>query len=403
MSEHSGKIIMCIAGMRGGGAERVASVLLNEFKQRGNDVSVFVTSMRSADIVRQSLDGDIPVTASCDIGNNANAAVRLAYLILRFFSSAVCRLFEKTGRCAPAYFAYLSFVSQYYNEIRNLRRVLKSNPGAAVIAFLQPSIPIALLAARGLDNKVIISERGDPKRLMQKRFGRKFIERYYTRADAVVFQTEDAKNTYPDNIAKKGTVIFNPISPGLPAPYTGERNNNITAFCRISRQKNLPLLLDAFAAVHSDYPDFKLRIIGSPQNGDDEAVFESVKKKVSDLSLENCVIFEPFSKNVHSLILKDFMYVNSSDYEGMSNAMLEAMAIGLPCVCTDCPIGGAFAVIKDGENGLLVPTGGVGELARAITRVISEPELARRLGQNGSKIADELAIQNITDKWLELI
>lgn len=394
------KIIMCIAGMRGGGAERVASVLLNAFKKQGFGVSVFATSMRRSDIIRQTLDGDISITVP---DGGERSVLRVFYAAVRLLSSFICRLYEMCGKSVPAYFAYLSFKSQYFHEISSFRSVLKNEPDASVIAFLQPSIPIALLAARGLDNKVVISERGDPERLMKKRFGRKFIEKYYSRADFVVFQTEDAKRTYPENIAKKGVVIFNPITPGLPQPYDGERNKIITTFCRISRQKNLPVLLDAFKDVHKRHSDCKLRIIGSPQNADDESLFKEIKDKITHDGLTDAVIMEPFSKNVHSLILKDFMYVNSSDYEGMSNAMLEAMAIGLPCVCTDCPIGGANAVIRDGENGLLVPVGDPDTLAEAIERVISQPEFAFKLSQNARKIREELKTENIAEAWLNVI
>ena len=397
------KIIMCISGMRGGGAERIACVLMNEFKKRGAYPSVFLTNQTAGEADRRNLDESIPITGYGDVSDTAGSVKRFGYKLLRIFSSAVCKVFENSKKEVPAYFAYLSFISQYYGQIEKLRNILKSNPDMTVIAFLQPSIPIALLSARGLKNRVIFSERGDPVRLMKKRFGKKFIEKYYSRADRAVFQTSDAKNTYPENIAEKGAVIFNPISPNLPEPYDGERSKNITTFCRISRQKNLPLLIDAFKNVHEDYPDYKLRIIGSPQNADDESVFEDIKKQISDLSLEESVIFEPFSKDVHSLIIKDAVYVNSSDYEGMSNAMLEAMAIGLPCVCTDCPIGGANAVIKDGENGLLVKLGDSRELSKAIKKVISDKSFAEKLSANGRKIREELSVGRITDMWLSLI
>lgn len=397
------KIIMCISGMRGGGAERIACVLMNEFKKRGACPSVFLTNQTAEEADRRNLGEAIPITGYGGASDAIGSVKRFGYKLLRIFSSAVCKVFEKSKRAVPAYFAYLSFVSQYYGQIGKLRSILKSNPDMTVIAFLLPSIPIALLSARGLKNRVIFSERGDPVRLMKKRFGRKFIEKYYSRADCAVFQTSDAKNTYPENIAKKGTVIFNPISPELPEPYDGERSKNITTFCRISRQKNLPLLIDAFKNVHENFPDYKLRIIGSPQNADDESVFEDIKKQISDLSLEEFVIFESFSKDVHSLIIKDAVYVNSSDYEGMSNAMLEAMAIGLPCVCTDCPIGGANAVITDGENGLLVKIGGADELSEAVEKVISDKGLAEKLSLNGRKIRDELSVGRITDRWLSLI
>lgn len=398
--EKTKKVLMLIPNMVGGGAERIAARLMNEFYKSGFDVTFMVTSTLRKNLIDRDLDKNIPLVLLKEQNLN-NTSLR--YKFLRLFSSLLCRIFELFGSAVPAGIAYLSFVSQYSGEIKYLRDYLKDNPDSAVISFSQPANPLIMIASRGLGNRIVFSERADPVRLMKKRFGRKFIEKYYVRADAAVFQTEDAKNTYPENIAEKGTVIFNPVTPGLPQPCDGERSKNITTFCRISRQKNLPLLIDAFNIIHKKYPDYCLRIIGSPQNADDESVFEDIKKRISDLSLEKSVIFEPFSDNVHSLIIKDCMYVNSSDYEGMSNAMLEAMAIGLPCVCTDCPIGGANAVIKDGENGLLVKTGDADELARAVERVISDKKLSEKLSLNGRKIRDELEIENISRKWMELV
>ena len=391
---------MLIPNMVGGGAERVAAELMNEFYKSGYDVAFMLTSTERKNLIDRDLDRNIPLILMKEQNLNNDS---FGYKFLRLFSSLLCRIFELFGLAVPARIAYLSFISQYSGEIKYLRNYLKNNPDTSVISFSQPANPMIMIASRGLENKIIFSERADPVRLMKKRFGRKFIEKYYSRADRAVFQTSDAKNTYPENIAEKGVVIFNPISPNLPEPYDGERSKNITTFCRISRQKNLPLLIDAFKNVHEDYPDYKLRIIGSPQNADDESVFEDIKKQISDLSLDESVIFEPFSKDVHSLIIKDAVYVNSSDYEGMSNAMLEAMAIGLPCVCTDCPIGGANAVIKDGENGLLVKLGDSRELSKAIKKVISDKSFAEKLSANGRKIRDELKIENISKQWMELV
>jgi len=239
-----------------------------------------------------------------------------------------------------------------------------------VIVFLQPSIPMVLLAAEGLPNKVIISERADPNRLMKKRYGKPFIEKYYTRADEAVFQTEDAKSVYPETVSQKGTVIFNPLKDNLPQPYHGERNKNITTFCRISNQKNLPLLVKAFSQVHSKHPEYMLRIIGDAPNEEGKVVLQTLDKQINELNLKKSVKLEPFMKNVHQAIIEDAMYVNSSDYEGISNAMLEAMAIGMPVVCTDCPVGGAKATMNDGENGLLVPIQNAEALANAMNRLI---------------------------------
>jgi glycosyltransferase involved in cell wall biosynthesis len=239
--------------------------------------------------------------------------------------------------------------------------------------------------------------------LMKKRYGRKFIEKYYDRADRMVFQTEDAKAVYPENISKKGTVISNPIKAGLPQPYFGERSNCITTFCRISKQKNLPVMVEAFAKIHAEYPKYILRIIGDAPNAEDKQELEDIKRLINKLQINDFVKFEPFMSNVHEAIIKDSMYVSSSDYEGISNAMLEAMAIGMPVVCTDCPIGGAKATINDGVNGLLVPIKNPQELYKAIKRVIEEDGLADKLSHNAAKLREELSLDKTTDKWLAVL
>ncbi len=395
------KVLMVMPVLKGGGAERVASILTNEFHKNGYACEFLLTSCNKNEVISRDLDEKIPVTLLHNFFEESVAD--LFYKLLRPVTSLFCIPFEKAKKSVPTAFSYFSFVANYYKEVKALEKVLKEREDATVVAFLQPTIPMVLLAGRKTKNKIIISERNDPKRLMKHRYGYSFIKKYYKRADAVVFQTADAKNTYPENISSKGTVIFNPIKENLPQRYVGERNRNITTFCRISYQKNLPVFVKAFSEVHKDYEDYRLRIIGNTQNADDEKALEETKKLIEELNIADFVDFESFSLNVHEKIIEDAVYVNSSDYEGMSNAMLEAMAIGMPVVCTDCPIGGAAAVIKNGENGLLTDVGDAEGLAEAIKSVIADKELSAKLSENAVKIMDGLSLTNISRKWMELL
>ena len=93
------------------------------------------------------------------------------------------------------------------------------------------------------------------------------------------------------------------------------------------------------------------------------------------------------------------MFVLSSDYEGMPNALMEAMASGLPCVSTDCGGGGARFLIRDGENGFLVPKGDEEALADAMRKILSDKELADMLGNNARKLQETLAPEKIYGEW----
>ena len=403
MSENK-RVLLLIPHMVGGGAERVAALLMNEFAANGYAAEVALTSDRAQDVVRRDLNESVTLTLLPEILGAESLWNKIKYgVLLKAFAQIFCNLFELFRIPVPAEFARASLTVQYRREINWLRNKLRAEPQTSVIAFLQPAIPIAMLAARGLPNRVVFSERCDPERLMKKRYGRKFIEKYYRRADAAVFQTAFAKNGYPPAIAQKGAVIPNPIKSGLPAPYSGERTKRVVTFCRISYQKNLPLLAEAFALFRERHPDYTLAVYGDAVNEDDRQAELQVRERIAQLGLADTVSLLPFSKNVHEEILRDAMYVNSSDYEGLSNAMIEAMAIGLPTVCTDCPVGGARSVISDGENGLLVPVGDPEALCRAMTRLADEPALAEKLSENAVKLRRELAVERIAQKWMELL
>ena len=359
--EKNKKVLMVMPQMMGGGAERVAAQIMNRLNEHGYATRFLLTKAKRDEVVRTDLNEKTELILLPEQLKPESMLQKLIRLPARAYSTVFGKLFEKRNKDVPASVGKATIVWQYHREIRWLRRYLRKEPDLTVLVFLQPAIPIVMLAARGLSNRVVFSERADPNRLLKKRYGKRFIEKYYTRADAAVFQTQDAKDAYPKAVSDKGTVIFNPLKTGLPEPYTGERNKTITTFCRISKQKNLPLLAEAFAAVLKRHPEYTLRIIG------------------------------------------DAVYVNSSDYEGISNAMLEAMAIGMPVVCTDCPIGGAKATITDGVNGLLVPIGDAKALADAINRLIDDKTLADTLGKNASAIRETLSLERVTAQWEALL
>lgn len=389
--------------MKGGGAEKVAALLLNEFNKNGYECELVLTNSDRSEVIDRGLDTDIRLTVLRETFPKNGVLKKLFIVAFRLFASLICKIPETLGKRVPAGWARLSFKAQYYDGLNALKKHFEKKPDASILSFLQPSIPLTLLAAEGLPNRVVVSERADPYRLLKKRYGYNFIKKYYQRANAVVFQTNDAKAAYPDNISEKGTVIFNPINDKLPEPYFGEREKYVTTFCRVSRQKNLPVLVEAFAGFHKEFSDYRLKIIGEPQNDDDRSALNETKALADKLDITEYIDFMPFSAQVHSLIIRDAMYVNSSDYEGMSNAMLEAMAIGMPVICTDCPIGGANAVINNNENGILTQVGNAEEMCEAMKKIASDSTFAEKLSRNASQIRYNLSLENTAKKWMELL
>lgn len=397
------KVLMVIPHMVGGGAERVSAQIINKMNSRGFDTKFILTSSKKNEVVRTDLNEKTELILLTEELKPETFAEKLVHLPHKFLSIFFGKMYEKSGKFAPACIGKSTILWQYHREIKYIRKMMLENPDMAVIAFSQPALPIVSLASKGLSNRVVLSERCDPNPLMKKRYGKKFIEKYYVNADVMVYQTGDAQAVYPECVSKKGVVISNPIKDNLPEAYHGDRNKYITTFCRISEQKNLPLLIEAFSKVNKEHPDYILRIIGDAPNREDKAVLEYIKKQIEELNLSKNVKLEPFMKNIHEAVIKDAMYVSSSDFEGISNAMLEAMAIGMPVVCTDCPIGGAKATIKDGENGLLVPIKDVDALYKGIKRVIEDKALADKISQNASKLREDLSLDKIADKWISLL
>ncbi|MDE6767472.1 MAG: glycosyltransferase, partial [Eubacterium sp.] len=180
---------------------------------------------------------------------------------------------------------------------------------------------------------------------------------------------------------------------GLPQPYTGQRKKTVVAVGRISPQKNYRLLFDAFAKFSEIHPNYKLEIYGDGESKD------AVKNYIAKLGLADKVELCGFCKNVHERILDAGMYVMSSDFEGLSNAMLEALAIGLPVISTDHPPGGARAYITSYENGILTPVRDVDAMTKAMCYMAENAEKAQEMGQKAALVREALSEDTICKKW----
>lgn len=297
---------------------------------------------------------------------------------------------------------YINLSSKYKNKllknierIIKIRKILKKKKNSTIISFEYFVNMQVIIANFFLKNKLIISERNDPNNVgHNKKNIRNFLYQY---TDYLVCQTPDAKKYFPQNIQKKTVVIPNPIKSDLPKAHNGIRQKKIVNFCRIEKQKNLFMLVDAFKMITDKFNDYKLYIYG------DGSEKENLQKYISQKELNDKIIIQEFCQNIHHEIKDFMMFVSSSNYEGISNSMIESMAIGLPTICTDCPCGGASMMIKDHENGILTPVGDTEALFNAMNEVIENEKLFNKLSKNGQKIKERLDSKKICDEWKKLI
>ena len=279
-----------------------------------------------------------------------------------------------------------------------LRKIIDSiNPYCVVSLDGIRSIMLTLVSMIGRKRHLVLSERNDPRSHPSSKALRLLRFFAYSVCAGVIFQTNEAKSFFPKFIQKKSVVICNPITSELPDPNTGERVPRIVNFCRLVPQKNLGLLIDAFSDIVDLFPEYSLHIYG---DGEER---ERLENKIKQMNLQNKILLHGYSNNIYEEINDAALFVSSSNYEGISNSMLEAMALGIPCICTDCPAGGARDVIKPGVNGLLVAVGDKSGLSQMMKEVLSNKELSETISEGGLKLREELCVSEISKKWVHAI
>ena len=344
------RIAFIIGSMGCGGAERVVSILANDYAQNGWNVDILLLLSNER---------------AYELHENINVVDLSGDIVSRW-------------RRLPMW-------------LSGIRKYVQKNKPDVVVSFVARINIIAKLSLLNIDVPLIVSERNDPYMDGRGMLVKLLTKKFYPLVSAVVFQTKRAQGYFQQ--LTNSVIISNPI--GVYATKSDVAKKRIVTVGRLSEQKNQKMLIEAFSKVHMKYPEYTLDIYG------EGTLRGMLQETIQNLGLSNCVTLKGAVKNVHQQISDVELFVLSSDYEGLSNALLEAMMMGIPCISTNCA--GSDEYIKSGVNGMLTDVGNVDEIVATIDYMLSHSHEADRMGEQAKTDAQIFAKSNIIACWRETI
>lgn len=352
------KIAFYINSICKGGAERVMVNLANDFTKRGDKI-ILITSFK-------------------DSGEYT-------------YSDKIKRYVLEKNQASS------SKIKRNYIRVSRLRKILKNESPDCLVSFMAEPNYRAIIASLGLKNKVIISVRNDPKREYNGRMGHFLGKMLLPLADGCVFQTEDAQSWFPKKLQRKSKIIYNAVKDEF---FNVEKNiekNTVVTCGRLEEQKNHKMLINGFEMVSKNHTNAKLLIYG------EGSLRTELQNIIDEKGLRDNIKLCGNSDDIPAVLSRADIFVLSSDYEGMPNALMEALAAGVPSISTDCPCGGPRVLIENNKNGFLTKVGDSKELASAIMKVMSDPSLKNKFSIESKKKAEEFRTFKILNSWYNYI
>jgi glycosyltransferase involved in cell wall biosynthesis len=356
------RISVVLSALGAGGAERVVSILANKWAARGYRVTILTMEEESATPYYR-FDDRISI--------------------------------RRLGLPAEGSMTSLVAVANVLRRVARLRSELAKGEPDVILSFLTRPNILTLLATRGRNIPVIISERNNPQQQIAPPVWASLRRWLYPKAYCLVTITRGALDTFPASVRHRGWVIPNPVE--LPEGCCARRGTKVlTAVGRLVPQKGFDLLLSAFAQLAARFPDWTLTIWG------DGPERERLKQQRDGLGLGSRVTFAGISASPGRWIETADVFVLSSRYEGWGNVLMEAMAAGLPVVSFDCPWG-PREMIEHDVNGILVANGNVTALVSALSQVMGDDALRARLSARAPLTARQFEPAKILAEWDRLI
>lgn len=349
------KIIFSSATLSHGGAERVISILANSLVERGYEIEILLYYDRP---IWYEINSKVVITNDEQYIGKANP---IKHMLWR-------------------------------------HKYLKNSSADVIVSFLAPINIINILAMIGIDKSIIVADRNDPRKTPFNpilRIVRNFLYRF---ADMVVLQSDNNKNYFSKKVKNQSAIIFNPVDVGEYARKgldELEEKEHIIAVGRLIEQKNPYMLLRAFSLIADEFPNLKLTFYGEGElkkGLEEESVILGIKEKVQ---------FPGAVQDIYEKVSDARLYVMTSEFEGMPNALIEAMCIGVPVISTK--VSGATDLIENNVNGMLIDCQSEEQLVQAMRKMLGDVEFARGCALEAVKLNQKLAKKQIIEEWLECI
>ena len=370
------KIVFLLEKLEKGGAERVASILANKFNKDSYQVEIWTLH-------------------NSKIAYHFQSSITIKSLSLK------------------AFYPKMNFIIKLYHFLKRiyvLSKALKQSKPNIIIAF-GDSVNLTSILARMIFRikiPLILSIRSNPELNAPKQM-RRLINIFYRFADTIVVQTnfiKDVIEPYVRNVPIK--VLPNPVK--IVQKKRSSENKKKYHFLSVGRLvalKNHAQLIESFAQIKTLLPtNAKLCIAGAGKKGfyndNQENEQKNLESIIEENNLQENVILLGNIDNIEAIYQQSMIFVHPSSYEGMSNALLEAMSFGLPCIVSNYD--GVTDVITNNKNGIIVPLKNSNALKNAMLRLSRDQKLRLKFSEASSKaISEKFELNLIYKKWVSLL
>jgi glycosyltransferase involved in cell wall biosynthesis len=302
---------------------------------------------------------------------------------------------SNVGPCAPP----RGRIATHYANLKaivRIRRRLREDRPRAVLSFVATMNIFVILASLGLGLRVLVSERNDPLRQDIGPLWGLLRKLLYRRAEVVSANSLHAIDVMAGYVpSNKLIMIPNPVTIDVTCAQPGE-SCTILSVGRLVPQKGQDAIIDAFAGIVRNYPDWHLSIIG------DGPLLSEYLEQARRRNLTRCIALPGNVADPGKHYERAAVFVLASAYEGTPNTLLEAMAHALPCVVPDC-LPGALEYIDHGVTGLVYHAGDLNDLVSCLALLAGDPELRTRLGRRARERVRHLSVDSVRQQWDNLL